>query len=186
MQKANIIFEVKFLEKREIMKRITCIILLLIGLLFVGVKYHELQEKYHDQEATITKLKKEKSEKSIVISEPQTDSNREKDGKTKEKEILESFVDAYVNFQSIDDRNQSMMDFVTEDCQKENALDIKVHADFDSKGTIESSYQSIADPDSFIVLGKEESRGASHAFLMNVHFTNDKIDSYTYKYMAQN
>ncbi|MCU7721535.1 hypothetical protein ODV99_08055 [Enterococcus faecium] len=42
------------------MKRITCIILLLIGLLFVGVKYHELQEKYHDQEATITKLKKEK------------------------------------------------------------------------------------------------------------------------------
>lgn len=78
------------------------------------------------------------------------------------------------------------MDFVTEDCQKENALDIKVHADFDSKGTIESSYQSISDPDSFIVLGKEESRGASHAFLMNVHFTNDKIDSYTYKYMAQN
>lgn len=168
------------------MKRITCIILLLIGLLFVGVKYHELQEKYHDQEATITKLKKEKSEKSIVISESQTDSNREKDGKTKEKEILESFVDAYVNFQSIDDRNQSMMDFVTEDCQKENALDVKVHADFDSKGTIESSYQSISDPDSFIVLGKEESRGASHAFLMNVHFTNDKIDSYTYKYMAQN
>lgn len=51
MQKANIVFEVKFLEKREIMKRITCIILLLIGLLFVGVKYHELQEKYHDHEA---------------------------------------------------------------------------------------------------------------------------------------
>lgn len=184
MQKANIVFEVKFLEKREIMKRITCIILLLIGLLFVGVKYHELQEKYHDHEATITKLKKEKSEKSIVISEPQTDSNREKDDKT--KEILESFVYSYVNFHSIDDRNQSVMDFVTEDCQKENALDVKVHADFDSKGTIESSYQSISDPDSFIVLGKEESRGASHAFLMNVHFTNDKIDSYTYKYMAQN
>lgn len=98
MQKANIIFEVKFLEKREIMKQITCIILLLIGLLFVGVKYHELQEKYHDQEVTIKKLEKEKSEKSIVISESQTDSNREKDGKTKEKEILESFVDAYVNF----------------------------------------------------------------------------------------
>ncbi|HGF7824190.1 TPA: EF0163 family protein, partial [Enterococcus faecium] len=133
-----------------------------------------------------TKLKKEKSEKSIVISEPQTDSNREKDGKTKEKEILESFVDAYVNFQSIDDRNQSMMDFVTEDCQKENALDIEIHADFDSKGTIESSYQSVSDPDDFIVLGREESRGASHEFLMNVHFTNDKIDSYTYKYLAQN
>ncbi|PWQ89815.1 hypothetical protein DKX15_11755 [Enterococcus faecium] len=168
------------------MKRITCIILLLIGLLFVGVKYHELQEKYHDQEATITKLKKEKSEKSIVISESQTDSNREKDGKTKEKEILESFVYSYVNFHSIDDRNQSVMDFVTEDCQKENALDIEIHADFDSKGTIESSYQSVSDPDDFIVLGREESRGASHEFLMNVHFTNDKIDFYTYKYMAQN
>ncbi|EOA8352619.1 EF0163 family protein [Enterococcus hirae] len=166
------------------MKRITCIILLLIGLLFVGVKYHELQEKYHNQEATITKLKKEKSEKSIVISEPQTDSNREKDDKT--KEILESFVYSYVNFHSIDDRNQSVMDFVTEDCQKENALDVKVHADFDSKGTIESSYQSISDPDDFIVLGREESRGASHAFLMNVHFINDKIDSYNYKYMRQN
>ncbi|EOS7714517.1 hypothetical protein EWY14_RS14915, partial [Enterococcus hirae] len=118
------------------------------------------------------------------ISEPQTDNNREKDGKT--KEILESFVYSYVNFHSIDDRNQSVMDFVTEDCQKENALDVKVHADFDSKGTIESSYQSISDPDSFIVLGKEESRGASHAFLMNVHFTNDEIDSYNYKYIAQN
>lgn len=168
------------------MKRITCIILLVIGLLFVGVKYHELQEKYHEQEATITKLKKEKREKSVVISEPQIDSNKEKEDKTKEKELLESFVDAYVNFHSIDDRNQSVMDFVTEDCQKENSLDVKVHADFDSKGTIESSYQSIADPDSFIVLGKEESRGASHAFLMNVHFTNNKIDFYTYKYMAQN
>ena len=66
MQKANIVFEVKFLEKREIMKRITCIILLLIGLLFVGVKYHELQEKYHDHEATITKLKKEKSFQKIL------------------------------------------------------------------------------------------------------------------------
>ena len=186
MQKANIVFEVKFLEKREIMKRITCIILLLIGLLFVGVKYYELQEKYHDQEAMITKQKKEQSEKAVVISEPQMNSNKEKDDKIKEKEILESFVDAYVNFHSIDDRNQSVMDFVTEDCQKENALDVKVHADFDSKGTIESSYQSISDPDDFIVLGREESRGASHAFLMNVHFINDKIDSYNYKYMRQN
>ena len=44
----------------------------------------------------------------------------------------------------------------------------------------------ISDSDSFIVLGKEENRGASHEFLMNVHFTNDKIDAYTYKYLAQN
>lgn len=165
------------------MKRITCIILLVIDLLFVGVKYHELQEKYHEQETTITKLKKEKP---VVISEPQIDSNKEKEDKTKEKELLESFVDAYVNFHSIDDRNQSVMDFVTEDCQKENSLDVEVHADFDSKGTIENSYQSISDSDSFIVLGKEERRGTSHEFLMNVHLINDKIDAYTYKYLAQN
>ncbi len=168
------------------MKRITCIILLLIGLLFVGVKYHELQEKYYDQEATIANLKNENSEQSVVISEPQTDSNEEKADKIKEKDILESFVDAYVNFHSIDDRNQSVMNFVTEDCQKENALDIEVHADFDSTGTIESSYQDLTDPDSFIVVGKEESRGASHGFLMNVHFSDDKIDFYNYQYLAQN
>ncbi|GEN21983.1 hypothetical protein LAC02_52640 [Ligilactobacillus acidipiscis] len=164
------------------MKRITCIILLLIGLLFVGVKYHELQEKYYDKEATIANLKNENSEQSVVISEPQTDSNEEKADKIKEKDILESFVDAYVNFHSIDDRNQSVMNFVTEDCQKENALDIEVHADFDSTGMIERSYKDLTDPDSFIVVGKEESRGASHEFLMKVHFSDDKINFYNYQY----
>lgn len=95
-------------------------------------------------------------------------------------------MDAYVNFHSIDDRNQSVMDFVTEDCQKQNALDIEVHADFDSTGMIENSYQDLIDPQSFIVIGKEESCGASHKFLMNVHFSDDKIDHYNYQYLAQN
>lgn len=95
-------------------------------------------------------------------------------------------MDAYVNFHSIDDRNQSVMNFVTEDCQKENALDIEVHADFDSTETIERSYQDLIDPQSFIVIGKEKSRGASHKFLMNVRFSDDKIDFYNYQYLAQN
>lgn len=62
MQKPNVNCEINFEEKREMMKRITCIILLLIGLVFVGVKYHELQEKYYDQEATSANLKNENSE----------------------------------------------------------------------------------------------------------------------------
>ncbi|WP_195958038.1 EF0163 family protein [Enterococcus gallinarum] len=170
------------------MKRVMVILALFVGVLFLSMNYTELQGKYDDQVAELTKLKQEKKDQSIVIAEPQVEEQKssESQEEKKHREVSEAFVYEYVNFGSIDERNQSLVDFVTEACRKDNALDVKVHADFDSEGTIDSSYQSVTDPSLFIVLGKEESRGASHEFLMEIQFLNDKIDSYVYKYVAQN
>ena len=99
------------------------------------------------------------------------------------EEILKDFSYKLLNFTSIDDRNDEIKNYLTNKCIKEQGLDVKVNADFNSIGSIEHIYQETDNVNHYSVLGNDKSRGAEHDVLIDVTFEKDKINSFSIKYM---
>ncbi|MFB8450041.1 EF0163 family protein [Enterococcus thailandicus] len=172
------------------MKKIVLIVMIVVFFIGAGYSYNNVKMAYDKSQDKILalekELKKEQEKNEIIVSDEKSDDEKKEDNKNDKSELAKSFTYGYTNFDSIDSRNEAIVDYVTNECKEENALDVKVHADFDSKAYIDVVYQDVFNGDNFILMGKEESRGASHDFLMSVHVSGEKIDSYSYKYVAQN
>lgn len=61
----------------------------------------------------------------------------------KQEKFLDEFVTEFLNFNSIDERNESLENKMTKEAFEENGMDVKVHADYESKGEVLNVYKSL-------------------------------------------
>lgn len=167
-------------------KMIIVLVLLSIGGLLGAQCGKEKNRKIEeDYQQNISEISKERDKYKLALdSMDKEENNSTNENVEKEREnTLSNFADKLLNFDSIDDRNKAIRDYLTSDCIKEQGIDVEVNADFDSTGTINGIYQDTADLEHYIILGKDNSRGAEHDVLIDVVFENNKIGNFKIQYM---
>ncbi|OQO64451.1 hypothetical protein BH743_12260 [Enterococcus faecium] len=169
------------------MKKIVVFIALISIGFFLGNQYSNQKSKRNELtiEKKLSEISKERDKYKIALDEiKQEDDVKEVSKKNEDREdILRDFSYKLLNFTSIDDRNDEIKSYLTNKCIKEQGLDVKVNADFNSIGSIEYIYQETDDVNHYIVLGNDKSRGAEHDVLIDIIFGKDKINSFYIKYM---
>ncbi|HHD1574871.1 TPA: EF0163 family protein [Enterococcus faecium] len=169
------------------MKKIVVFIALISIGFFLGNQYSNQKSKRNELtiEKKLSEISKERDKYKIALDEIKQEDDVKEVSKTNEdrEDILRDFSYKLLNFTSIDDRNDEIKSYLTNKCIKEQGLDVKVNADFNSIGSIEYIYQETDDVNHYIVLGNDKSRGAEHDVLIDITFEKDKINSFSIKYM---
>ncbi|EGP0010611.1 EF0163 family protein [Enterococcus faecium] len=170
------------------MKKIVVFIALICVGVFLGNQYSNQRSERNELmfEKKLSEVSKERDKYKIALDEIKHDEDDVKEvSKTNKdrEEILKDFSYKLLNFTSIDDRNDEIKNYLTNKCIKEQGLDVKVNADFNSIGSIEHIYQETDNVNHYSVLGNDKSRGAEHDVLIDVTFEKDKINSFSIKYM---
>ncbi|EOH66621.1 TPA: EF0163 family protein [Enterococcus hirae] len=168
-------------------KMIIVLVLLSIGGL-LGAQYGTEKNRKieEDYQQNISEVSKERDKYKLALDsmDQEEENNSTNENVNKERENnLSDFTDKLLNFDSIDDRNKAIRDYLTTNCIKEQGIDVEINADFDSTGTINGIYQDTADLEHYIILGKDNSRGAEHDVLIDVVFENNKIGNFKIQYM---
>lgn len=101
-----------------------------------------------------------------------------KEIKTDNKKLLEDYGNAYANFSSINDRNEKLKKVMTNECIKENGIDVKTGAKLESTGKIVSIYQN--DKQEYAVLLDCEQNGTQAKVLLLAKIKENKISEMTY------
>lgn len=169
------------------MKKIVVFIALICVGVFLGNQYSNQRSERNELmiEKKLSEVSKERDKYKIALDEIKQDEDVIEVSKTNKdrEEILKDFSYKLLNFTSIDDRNDEIKNYLTNKCIKEQGLDVKVNADFNSIGSIEHIYQEADNENHYIGLGNDKSRGAEHDVLIDVTFEKDKINSFSIKYM---
>lgn len=169
------------------MKKIIVFIALICVGVFLGNQYSNQRSERNELmiEKKLSEVSKERDKYKIALDEIKQDEDVIEVSKTNKdrEEILKDFSYKLLNFTSIDDRNDEIKNYLTNKCIKEQGLDVKVNADFNSIGSIEHIYQEADNENHYIGLGNDKSRGAEHDVLIDVTFEKDKINSFSIKYM---
>ncbi|EGP5483122.1 EF0163 family protein [Enterococcus faecium] len=170
------------------MKKLVVFVALISVGIFLGNQYSNQRSERNELmfEKKLSEVSKERDKYKISLDEIKQDEDNLKEvSKTNgdRKEILRNFSYKLLNFTSIDDRNDEIKSYLTNKCIKEQGLDVKVNADFNSIGSIEYIYQETDDVNHYIVLGNDKSRGTEHDVLIDITFEKDKINSFSIKYM---
>lgn len=169
------------------MKKIVVFIALICVGVFLGNQYSDQRSERNELmiEKKLSEVSKERDKYKIALDEIKQDEDVIEVSKTNKdrEEILKDFSYKLLNFTSIDDRNDEIKNYLTNKCIKEQGLDVKVNADFNSIGSIEHIYQEADNENHYIGLGNDKSRGAEHDVLIDVTFEKDKINSFSIKYM---
>ncbi|HIB1918087.1 TPA: EF0163 family protein [Enterococcus faecium] len=103
--------------------------------------------------------------------------------------MVKDFVKKLLTYDSIDKRNQSLREYLTEKAIQENSIDVKTNAEFTSKGESEGIYQSAETKDEYLVIATEESRGMKQKDLITLRLKQEnegyKIDGFSIEYIGQ-
>lgn len=168
------------------MKKVVAMIVLIGVGFFIG-SYHVTQKMAENEinyEKKLSAVNKEKDKYKVALEDTNKASNESVDKNKEERvKVLKDFSDKLLNFSSIDDRNSGIKEYLTAQCVKEQGIDGKVNAAFDSSGTISDYYESTDDVNHYVLLGNDENRGAEHDVLIDVFFENNKINRFSIKYM---
>lgn len=99
--------------------------------------------------------------------------------------MLQDFSTKWVNFDDIYKRNQSVRNYLTDNCIKENTIDVDPNVSYECKGSISSIARDIANDHRFIVTGSEEMNGYTNDFVLIIALDaeNIKIDAITTWYV---
>ncbi|MGM0288760.1 EF0163 family protein [Enterococcus sp. AZ029] len=100
-----------------------------------------------------------------------------------DKELLQSFGEAYANYSSINDRNENLKKLMTEECIKKNGIDVKTAVQLSSEGSVVDIYQS-SDNKYAIVLDCKQN-GMNIKVLLLVGVENRKVSEMTYNTIKQ-
>ncbi|EON3039088.1 EF0163 family protein [Enterococcus faecium] len=168
------------------MKKVVAMIVLIGVGFFIG-SYHVKQKMVENEinyEKKLSAVNKEKDKYKVALEDTNKASDESVDKNKEERvKVLKDFSDKLLNSSSIDDRNRAIKEYLTAQCVKEQGIDVKVNADFDSSGTISEYYESTNDVNHYVLLGNDENRGAEHDVLIDVFFENNKINRFSIKYM---
>lgn len=179
------------------MKKISIvfIVLAVVGFALSGCNHAKKESKQTEATTTI-KEKKETNE-----TKTSTDLSKEVakvvEKKAKETDFkksqtysfLKNFGNNWLNYTSIRERNQSVRDYMTDECIKANAIDAEIHTEFDATGKINDVYQSLDNENSYSIFGVEESKGNRLLIVLLVDTVEEnnelKISKLTVNYIRQ-
>ncbi|EGO8197466.1 hypothetical protein E5K21_002671 [Enterococcus faecalis] len=99
------------------------------------------------------------------------------------KELLQSFGEAYANYSSINDRNEKLKKLMTAECIKKNGIDVKTAVQLSSEGNVENVYQSGDNKYAVILTCKQSGRTILVLLLASVK--DGKISEMTYNTIKQ-
>ena len=150
------------------MRRIILLSCLILGLGMAASGCKKSEKS--DSKPTVSTTKTSKSQADPL--KELKDQLKEKEQKEQKKQdLVKEFGERWVNFSSVDERNSSVKEFLTEECIEANGINVPVHAEFDTTGKITNVYQSTEEEDSYIVFGTEESKGNRNTIVLNVEVT---------------
>ena len=101
------------------------------------------------------------------------------------KETLKTFGENFLNYDSVDERNKSVKDMMTEKAQKDNGINVKVHADFQAKGQIKQIYRDIDNKNQYLIFADYQVQLQNTNVVLRVTMKNNKIDKLTVDYTRQ-
>ncbi|EMF0094439.1 hypothetical protein O1F49_002668 [Enterococcus hirae] len=149
------------------------ILLSLLAVLFLS-GCHKKEEKTVEETNT--------NQSTMVLEDKTTETSKEPENP---RPMLLAFGNKFLNFNSLKERNQSVKEYMTEKCQEENGINVELNAEFRSVGKIISVFQDIEEPNQYVLLGEEESRGVKNDLLFVVHLVEEngqyKIDNFRYE-----
>lgn len=99
------------------------------------------------------------------------------------KELLQSFGEAYANYSSINDRNEKLKKLLTAECIKKNGIDVKTAVQLSSEGNVETVYQSGANKYAVVLTCKQSGRTVRVLLLASVK--DGKISEMAYNTIKQ-
>lgn len=130
-------------------------------------------------ETSKTKAKEEISQSSEPVeSTEEAEDSEEKKSKQGHMELLQTYGEAYVNFKSINHRNEKLKDLMTEECIQMNGIDIVTGNGLGSEGKVTSIYQN--DQDEYAVLLDCIQNGSPIRILLLAKVEDGKIAEMTY------
>ena len=101
------------------------------------------------------------------------------------KETLKTFGENFLNYDSVDERNKSVKDLMTEKAQKDNCINVKVHADFQAKGQIKQIYRDIDNKNQYLIFADYQVQLQNTNVILRVTMKNNKVDKLTVDYTRQ-
>lgn len=101
------------------------------------------------------------------------------------KSTLEDFGDKFLNYKSVDERNESIKDLMTEKAQNDNGINTKTSADFQAKGEVKQIYQDISNKNQYLIFGNYQVQLENTNVVLRVTMKNGKIDKLTVDYTRQ-
>ncbi|EOS7785749.1 hypothetical protein FAD87_RS09460 [Enterococcus hirae] len=159
------------------------VVFCILGLLLLAGCHKQAEMKQAVEETT------QSTSSTSIVEEKEQDFQEFKTEETEKqvtdpKKMLEDFGNHFLNFDSLQERNQSVKAYMTEKCQEENGINVELNAEFKSVGKIEEVFQDVEDSQIYALLGYENSRGVKNEvfFVMKLVEENGeyKIDSFRY------
>ena len=99
------------------------------------------------------------------------------------RELLQSFGEAYANYSNINDRNEKLKKLMTAECIKKNGIDVKTAVQLSSEGNVETIYQSEDNKYAIVLTCKQSDRVIRVLLLASVK--DGKISELTYNTIKQ-
>ncbi|MDN5811195.1 MAG: hypothetical protein L0K54_09190 [Tetragenococcus koreensis] len=178
-------------------------ILVAIFIAFLFVKWSDIQEMFtHNKAEQQRELISEEKQKNKRLNEQVTNLNNQvsnlendlseatdpnsnnEDKEKANKKLLTDLAENWTNFQSINERNQSVKEFLSEKAIEENGLDSNPHVEFDSEGKIEEIAKTDDESQqSYIVLVEETARGQERTLLIEAVIQDSKVNTFNANYI---
>lgn len=147
--------------------------------------YSYYQEKNTPKNQSISEITTDVSCEKNALKTTETNSKEEQNHDS----FLQNFGDKWLNYSSIDERNQSVKEWFTNEAREENGLDVQVDASIDWKGKVQSIYRQTDEKNNYIVVGSEEANGNKNIIVLFVELTSNdqetKIKKLTVSYVRQ-
>lgn len=132
-------------------------ILVVLGLtgynFYLGQQETAVKEPQEAETEPTSKTSKETEE--TPTSETTASKSEENKNNEAIQKMLKDFGDKWVNYDTVYNRNQSVREYLTENCIKENGIDVDPKVTFDSKGSVKDLTKSVEDNSHYLVMGKE-------------------------------
>lgn len=132
-------------------------ILVVLGLIGYNVYLGQQETAVKEPQGAETEPTSKTSKETEETPPDETTALKNEENKNDEaiQKMLKDFGDKWLNYDTVYNRNQSVREYLTKNCIKENGIDVDPKATFDSKGTVKDLTQSIDNDNRYLIIGEE-------------------------------
>lgn len=140
-------------------------------------KNQELNKQVESLDEQVVHLKNKLSE----VMNPSNDSEEQE---RKNETFLTNFAENWTNFSSIEERNQSVKDFLSEKAIHDNGIDAKLNVEFVSKGEVKKIAKvNDEKQDKYMLLVDEKARGEANTMLIEATIKQNQVEDFNARYV---
>lgn len=140
-------------------------------------KNQELNKQVESLDEQVVHLKNKLSE----VTNPSNDSEEQE---RKNETFLTNFAENWTNFHSIEERNQSVKDFLSEKAIHNNGIDAKLTVEFESKGEVKKIAKVNDEKrDNYMILVDEKARDEVNTMLIEATIKQNQIEDFNTRYV---